>query len=60
MMKVDVNGDGDLVLKHLYNGVVLESDSGEKLGICMRDSGFEFNYHDTWYSAKDGIEKRSA
>lgn len=27
-----------------YNGVVLVSDNGEKLGVCLRDGGFEVHY----------------
>lgn len=25
------------------------------MGICMRDSGFEFTYEGLWYSAQKGI-----
>lgn len=27
-----------------YTGIILVSDGGEKLGICMRDNGFEVHY----------------
>ena len=55
MFKLDVTEDGGIVLKEVYSGVSLKSDDGELFTICMRDSGFEFNYGGNWYEAKDGI-----
>ncbi len=57
-MKIEVNEDGNIVLKEVYTGVGLESNDGESFGICMRDSGFEFNYEGTRYEAKNGIVKK--
>ena len=54
--KPEVSTDEDgLVLKHVYSGVSLITSDGEHMGICMRDSGFEFNYQGKWYSAKNGV-----
>jgi hypothetical protein len=54
-MEISVGENGELELKKVYNGIVLISDSGEKLSICMRDSGFEFNYSNNKYSAKEDV-----
>ena len=54
-MKIEVNEDGNLVLKEVYNSVSLETNSGEVIHICMRDSGFEFKYEGKWYEAKHGF-----
>jgi len=54
-MKLDTDEKGEIVLKEIYSGVKLETKDKEYMGICMRDSGFEFNYIGTWYSAKEGI-----
>ena len=53
-MKITVNDESTIVLKEVYNGIEFESDSGEKLSICMRDSGFEFSYGGNKYEAKEG------
>ena len=45
---------GDVVLKEVYSGVKLETAYGEEFGICMRDTGFEFNYGGGWWEAKNG------
>lgn len=52
-MKIEVNDKGDIILKEVYSGIGLETKDGEFIGICMRDSGFEFNYNGVWYEAKD-------
>jgi hypothetical protein len=54
-MKVEVGLSGELEVTHVYNPIVLKTDSGEYLAICMRDSGFEFKYQGVWYSAKGGV-----
>jgi hypothetical protein len=53
-MRVEVGENGQIELKEVYDGITLISDSGEKLHIGMRDSGFEFNYGNKLYSAKEG------
>ena len=52
-MKLTVGDNNEIVLKDVYSGITLESNSGEFIGICMRDSGFEFNYNGQWYEAKN-------
>ncbi len=42
-MKIDVNESGDIVLKEVYSGVLMETSEGNKIGICMRDDTFEIN-----------------
>lgn len=37
-------GVGHTVIRDCFNGVTLETDDGERLSICMRDSGFEALY----------------
>jgi hypothetical protein len=48
----------DLILKEIYSGIGLETKDKEFFGICMRDSGFEFNYEGENYSAQKGIIKK--
>ena len=57
-MKIEVDNNRQIVLKEVFNGIVLESDDKETFGICMRDTGFEFNYQGVWYSAKQGTVKQ--
>ncbi len=54
-MKVNVNQDNVIELTEVYVGVRLKSNNNETLDICMRDSGFEFQYDGQWWSAKDGV-----
>lgn len=58
-MKVEINENNELVLKEIYNGISLETNSKETFNICMRDSGFEFNYMSEWYFAKEGVIERT-
>lgn len=53
-MKIEVNKQGDLSLKEVYNSIELETKDGEILSICMRDSGFEFTYGRIVWEAKGG------
>ena len=39
-------------------GIDLKTKDGEIMTICMRDSGFEFNYQGEWYFAKEGFVKQ--
>jgi hypothetical protein len=56
-MKIEVNENYEIILKEVYSGVGFETSDGETLGICMRDSGFEFTYMGKNYEAKNGILK---
>jgi len=53
-MKVTTAENGIIKLERVFNPILLETESGEKLSICMRDSGFEFTYERNKYSAKGG------
>jgi hypothetical protein len=53
-MKVNVNEDYSIQLEEVFNPIVLKTQDGEVLSICMRDSGFEFKYQGEWYFAKEG------
>lgn len=57
-MKIETNEKGEIILKEVYFGVGLESDEKEFFSICMRDTGFEFNYNGEKYEAKKGIIKK--
>jgi len=54
-MKIGTTDNGEILLTEVYSGVLLRTDDGETMGICMRDSGFEFNYNGDWYSAQKGV-----
>jgi hypothetical protein len=53
-MKVTVTDDLGIQLEEVFSGLTLKTESGETMSICMRDSGFEFNYQGEWYFAKEG------
>jgi hypothetical protein len=53
-MKLSVTEDNSILLEDVFSGLTLKTASGETMSICMRDSGFEFNYQGKWYFAKDG------
>ena len=57
-MKLDTNEKGTIILENVYSGIELKTDDGESMYICMRDSGFEFNYMGAKYEAKKGIVKK--
>lgn len=57
-MKVEIGDNYEYIMREVYNGITLITDSNEKLSICMRDDGFEFVYEGEKYSAQKGkIEK---
>jgi len=57
-MEITVNKHYELTFKKVYNEIVFQTDDGEEMVLCMRDSGFEFVYQGQHYSAKEGtIEK---
>ena len=57
-MKIEVNEKREIILKEVFSGVGLETRDGEFIGICMRDSGFEFTYQGVLYSAQKGVIKK--
>jgi hypothetical protein len=54
-MKLTIIEDLTLQLEQVFTGITLKSESGETMSICMRDTGFEFNYQGKQYFAKNGI-----
>lgn len=56
-MKIFINEDSKIQLEQVFNPIVLQTNSGEQMIICMRDSGFEFCYQGEWYSAKECVVK---
>ena len=54
-MKINATDRGEIISFRVYSGVILKTNDGETMGICMRDSGFEFNYNGDWYSAQKGV-----
>lgn len=42
-MRIGIDKDGHLVLKEVYSGVLMETQEGNQIGICMRDDTFEIN-----------------
>ena len=53
-MKIIVNEDKVMQLEEVFNSILLKTPNGEKMHICMRDSGFEFTYEDKSYYAQNG------
>ena len=57
-MKIVEKDNGEIVFTKVFSGMLLETEDGEQLGICMRDTGFEFNYMGIWYEAKEGVVRK--
>lgn len=53
-MKITTNEQGVIQLEEVVNEIILKTQDGEEMSICMRDSGFEFSYQGRWYFAKEG------
>ena len=53
-MKIEINKNGELELREVYNSLHLVTNDGEKITIVMRDNGFEFFYGGEMYFAKQG------
>ena len=54
----------DVVIKEAFLGVQFVTEDGERLSVCMRDSGFEISYSidgvripddENWWEFKEGI-----
>ncbi len=54
-MRIEVLTDYSFALKEVFSGVLFISPDKEEFGICMRDTGFEFQYAGVWYEAKQGV-----
>ena len=64
-MKVSVGSEGNIVLKEVFNSIVLETAEGNQLAICMRDDTFEMKLvsTDNWHRVNvqtGDIEKEKA
>ena len=66
-MKISTDEHGDILLEEVYSGIGMKTKEGEFLGVCMRDTGFEFNYltkeqqdrgESNWWTAQDGTIKK--
>ena len=42
-MKIDISINGELVVKEIYDAIILETADGNQLAICMRDDTFELS-----------------
>lgn len=42
-MKVDVDNDGNIRLKELFKGIVIETAEGNAIRLCLRDGTVEIN-----------------
>lgn len=40
-MRVDVDEQGNLLLKEIYCNTILQTAEGNQLSVCMRDDSFE-------------------
>lgn len=43
-MKFSVGENDEIIIEEVYNPIILRTNDGEELTICMRDSGFELEY----------------
>ena len=52
-MKLEINQQGQQVLKEVFNSIILETKEGNQLAICMRDDTVEMSVvgSDEWYRA---------
>lgn len=57
-MKIEIDENDEFLLTEVYTGIGLKTEDGETLNICMRDTGFEFNYNGVLYSAQQGKIKK--
>lgn len=54
-MKLTITEDYLVCLEDVFNPLILKTEKGEIMTVCMRDSGFEFSYNGVKYSAKNSI-----
>ena len=38
-MKIETKDD-QIIVKHIYNSITIETDEGKQLHICLRDRGY--------------------
>jgi len=53
VMKLEINEQGQYVLKDVFNSIILETTEGNKFVVCMRDDTVEMKVADSdeWYRA---------
>lgn len=73
-MKLSVDENNLIKIEEVFNSLLFETKDGEKILLCMRDSGFEIGVKDSsvkltesekgeyydWYSIKGGVVERIA
>lgn len=42
-MKIDFDQHNNFRLKEVFSGIILETEEGNAIGVCMRDDTFEIN-----------------
>jgi hypothetical protein len=42
-MKITTDQEGNIKLKNVFSGVLLETSEGNQIGVCMRDDTVEIN-----------------
>ena len=52
-MKIQAGEDYTLIVTEVYNGLLLKTEEGQELGVCMRDGAFEVSINGHWYTARD-------
>jgi hypothetical protein len=57
-MKITVTKNYQIKLEEVFDPVVLEASSGQKMSVCMRDHGFEIEYGGRFYSLNKGEIKQ--
>ena len=44
-MKIETK-DNQIIIKHIYNSITIQTDDGKELYICLRDGGYEMKLND--------------
>ena len=52
-MKIDIAEDYTIILKEVFNSLVLETEEGNRFAVCMRDDTIEMTVpgSDKWFRA---------
>lgn len=40
-MEIDIDPGNNMILKKIFNAIVIETEEGNKFSLCLRDSGIE-------------------
>jgi len=52
-MIIEIGEFGEMVLKDVFGGIVMETPDGEYLRVWMRDGGYEISYGGRVYTLRD-------